>query len=81
MIRPNIVSRSKFIVEQHFSLTEQRLKVLAKTLNCWTPFVYSLGDFDLPSWVLCAAGRAHHDGRSDGGSNGGLTRGAGLHFK
>jgi hypothetical protein len=33
MIRPNIVSRSKTIVEQHFSLTEQRLKVLAKTLS------------------------------------------------
>jgi hypothetical protein len=33
MIRPNIASRSKIIVEQHFSLTEQRLKVLAKTLT------------------------------------------------
>jgi hypothetical protein len=33
MIRPNIVSRSKIIVEQHFSQTEQRLKVLAKTLQ------------------------------------------------
>jgi hypothetical protein len=33
MIRPNIVSRSKIIVEQHFSLTEQRLKVPAKTLK------------------------------------------------
>jgi hypothetical protein len=29
------VSRSKIIVEQHFSLTEQRLKVLAKTLSWW----------------------------------------------
>jgi hypothetical protein len=36
MIRPNIVSRSKIIVKQHFSLTEQRLKVLAKTLDCPT---------------------------------------------
>jgi hypothetical protein len=32
MIRPNIVSRSKIIVKLHFSLTEQRLKVLAKNL-------------------------------------------------
>jgi membrane-associated HD superfamily phosphohydrolase len=30
MIESNIVSRSKIIVEQRFSLTEQRLKVLAK---------------------------------------------------
>jgi hypothetical protein len=32
IIRPIIVSRVKAMVEQHFSLTEQRLKVLAKTL-------------------------------------------------
>jgi hypothetical protein len=32
IIRPNTVSRSKILVEQHLSLTEQRLKVLAKTL-------------------------------------------------
>jgi hypothetical protein len=30
------VSRSKIIVEQHFSLTEQQLKVLAKTLAVHT---------------------------------------------
>jgi hypothetical protein len=38
LIKPNIVSRSKIMVKQHFSLIEQRLKVLAKTLSecVWT---------------------------------------------
>jgi hypothetical protein len=78
MIRPNIVSRSKIMVEQHFSLTEQQLKVLAKTrgvllrLVAWA--MHAGGDFMIMLVFMVAVYDTWVPARCTGDGDSGTTQ-------